>query len=74
MTVKESVIRVIIKHYPKVKNHLVMTANPKHSLSGLQRIRELRQEGKIDYEFDRKTNTYEILTPKIKLERLLEVI
>jgi len=64
ISVRQSVLQVLIENYPNVKNHLVHQAHPLHPLSGSQRLRELRKEGIIDYTFDRMTNTYKILTPK----------
>lgn len=80
MTVKEAVLKVILKHYPKVKNHLIHRAHPKHPLSGGQRLRDLRYEG-VEYEFKHtmkkgrkevKCQHYDFsMTPKRQIRALL---
>ena len=50
MTVKEAVLKKIIKHYPKVKSHIIHNAHKKHPYSAGQRLRELRDEG-VSYDF-----------------------
>lgn len=62
-SVKKAVLETLIAYYPQVKNYAVERAHPKHKMSGLQRLRELRARGIVDYSFDRKTNTYHIHTP-----------
>lgn len=63
ISVKKAVLMVLINEYPKVKNYAVEKAHPKHCMSGLQRLRELRAEGVVEYEFDKQTNSYLIHTP-----------
>ena len=50
MTVREAVIKAILKDYPKVKNIKIERAHPKHPLSGSRILRRLKEEG-ISYEF-----------------------
>jgi len=59
MTVKDAVLKVIIAHYPRVKNNILEQAHPKHLMSGLQRMREIRKQAGAVYPFDRETNTYD---------------
>lgn len=69
ISVKKAVLKVLINYYPKVKNHAVEKAHPKHKMSGLQRLRELRAKGVVQYEFDKQSNTYLIHTPIQKLRK-----
>lgn len=71
MTVKEAVLRALIEHYPRVKNHTVQTAHPEHQLSSLTRLRGLADEGLVRYEYDPRDQTYRILTPLEQLTVLL---
>ena len=66
-TVKQAVLEVIIKYYPKVPNHKIAFAHPNHKLSGTQRFREL----KLKHRFDCKENLYYIYTPFSKLQKML---
>lgn len=63
ISVKKAVLKTLINYYPKVKNYTVERAHPKHTMSGLQRLRELRADGVVEYEFDKQTNSYLIHTP-----------
>lgn len=72
MTVKEAVLRALIEHYPRVKNHTVQTAHPEHQLSGLTRLRGLADEGLVRYEYDPRDQAYLILTPLDQLTVLLD--
>ena len=72
MTVEQAVLRVIIDHYPSVKNALIQTAHPKHQLSGLTRLRGLKDKGIVSYQFDIETNEYYIFTPLNELVATLE--
>jgi hypothetical protein len=71
-TVKEAVLRILIEKYPVVKNHLIEKAHPVHRMSGMQRLRELKKEGIVQYTFERKTNRYVILTPLWMLQEALQ--
>lgn len=50
MTVREAVIKAILRDYPKVKTHKIHNAHKKHPFSAGQRLRELRSEG-VSYDF-----------------------
>lgn len=52
MTVREAVIKAILRDYPKVKTHKIHNAHKKHPYSARQRLRDLRNEG-VYYEFRR---------------------
>lgn len=71
-TVKQAVLEVIIKYYPKVPNYKIATAHPEHPMSGLQRLRELSARKEVFYYFDRATNNYRILTALSVIKRYLE--
>ena len=45
MTVREAVIKNILKHYPIVPTHAIHNAHSVHPYSGGQRLRELRDNG-----------------------------
>lgn len=74
MTVSEAVLRVLIEHYPRVKNYIVQASHPAFQLSGLTRLRELNSKGIVDYYFDPLANEYVIKTPKEKLQQALTEI
>lgn len=74
MTVEQAVLGVLINNYPTVRNHVVQTAHPTYQMSGLARLRGLKQEGIVSYRFDSCDNTYRILTPREELQRALEAM
>lgn len=75
MTVKKAVIMTILNHYPRCKNHLIAAAHSGHSLSGLQRLRELKKQYKIYYSFDCSKNEYDFsITPKEYIEHINRIV
>lgn len=63
MSVMECVVKTIVDSYPFVKNHKIERACKEHQLSGLREFRRLKQYGIIDYEFNKSSNSYRIITP-----------
>lgn len=74
MSVKQSVLKVLIDNYPIVPIHKVHRASKDHPFSGGQRLRELRKEYKLKYEYLASEKAYKINETKGKLERLLKLI
>ena len=74
MTVEQAVMGVLLANYPVVRNHVVQTAHPTYKMSGLARLRGLKQDGIVSYQFYSHNNVYRILTPREELVRALAVM
>lgn len=78
MTVEQAVLKVIIEHVSRgemrIKNCLIETAHPQHSLSGRARLRGLRGRGLVQYKFHDTDNTYEIFSTIQELEDAWKVL
>lgn len=74
MSVKQEVLLCLINNYPIVPNYKIARSSRKHPMSTMQRLRELRSMGWINYEYDRKTKCYKITTKLGNLKKALKVI
>ena len=73
MTVKESVIRCILAHYPLVPSHKLHRCSKKHPFSSMQRLREMKAEWALRYEYDYATKCYDFeMTPRFTIVKLLD--
>lgn len=72
MTVKASVLQVLIDNHPLVPIHKVHHASEEHPFSGSQRLRDLRKEHGLSYEYLRSEKAYQVHTKKAELKKILK--
>lgn len=74
MNVKQEVLICLINNYPVISNYKIARSSRKHPMSTMQRLRELRALGLVDYEYNRKTKCYTVKTKLSELRKILRGI